>query len=305
MILSTRTYILTIFGDKSMIIVKLIGGMGNQLFQYAIGRNLSLIHNTELKLDISLPQKPGERPYDLKYFNIQEAFATEEEIKELTFLKQSNLGKKIHHLFHKRPKLPKSYIRKRPPGFSPKTLDVPDNIYLDGYWQDERYFEPNADTIRNDLTFRNSQEGENKRLADIISNRQSICIHIRRGDYVDVHIAHGICNLDYYQKCIEAIAKQVKAPTFFVFSDDPQWCKDNLKLDFPTTYVNHNTGQTAYEDMRLMSQCKHNIIANSSFSWWGAWLNSNPEKIVYAPQKWFGTEKYKDITIVPNSWTSL
>ena len=136
----------------------------------------------------------------------------------------------------------------------------------------------------------------------------SVCIHIRRGDYVEDIITnqfHGVCNLDYYYRSIEYIASKIKNPYFFVFSDDPLWVKQNLILKYPCDYIDQNFGKKDYEDMRVISKCKHNIIANSSFSWWGAWLNINPNKIVIAPKNWFKSKAINTKDLIPESWFKI
>ena len=139
----------------------------------------------------------------------------------------------------------------------------------------------------------------------MISQTNSVSLHIRRGDYVSnqkTNQTHGTCDLDYYQRCITEIEKEVENPYFFVFSDEIEWVKENLKINHPAEYVDQNTGDKSYEDMRLMSQCKHNVIANSSFSWWGAWLNSYPDKIVFAPKRWFASDKHNTKDLIPEGW---
>ena len=145
-------------------------------------------------------------------------------------------------------------------------------------------------------------------MAEQISSSTPVSIHIRRGDYVnDSHTnsVHGTCGLDYYQNAMKLISGRVDKPTFFCFSDDIEWAKNKLHAQYPIIYVDHNGLDNASEDMRLMSQCKHNIIANSSFSWWGAWLNSNPDKIVIAPTKWFQKEDYDTRDLIPAGWIRL
>ena len=139
----------------------------------------------------------------------------------------------------------------------------------------------------------------------MIADSNSVSIHIRRGDYVadpTMYTSHGTCDIDYYNRCVESLTEKVKDTSFFVFSDDPQWSRDSLKLQYPAIFVDHNDMEHGYEDMRLMSQCKHNIIANSSFSWWGAWLNNNENKIVLAPEKWFAKKTYIINDMIPVQW---
>ena len=133
-------------------------------------------------------------------------------------------------------------------------------------------------------------------------------LHVRRTDYVQNALTnkiHGVCDQDYYASCVRYIGDQVSNPHFFIFSDEPQWAKDNLMFDFPMTVVDCNDASRNYEDLRLMSTCKHNIIANSSFSWWGAWLNSNPNKIICAPKQWFTDSTRNTKDLIPSNWIRL
>lgn len=139
-------------------------------------------------------------------------------------------------------------------------------------------------------------------MIDIIKSCNAVSLHIRRGDYISnatTNTIHGTCNLDYYKRAVEYIKKNSVSPIFFIFSDDIDWVKDNLHLNEKHYYIDWNNADTNYEDMRLMSLCKHNVIANSSFSWWGAWLNNNPKKIVIAPQKWFNDSKLNTFDVIP------
>ena len=290
-----------------MIIVYLKGGLGNQMFQYALGRHLAEIHKTELKLDISAYDYDGPLGYSLGIFNTVQSFAAEEEIKKLKHLDQSDFQKWLHNLFHSHPKISKTFIRWNKPEFNPKILSLPNNIYLEGYWNSEKYFKNIEKIIRREFTIKIPQTGKNKELAETISSKQSVSIHIRRGDYVldkQTNQTHGTCGLDYYHRCIESLARSIPEPHFFVFSDDPDWCRNNLRPSYPITFVSHNDMAHSYEDMRLMSRCKHNIIANSTFSWWAAWLNPNNDKLVYAPKKWFNNESGRKHSndIIPPQW---
>ncbi len=288
-----------------MIIVYLKGGLGNQMFQYALGRHLAEIHNTELKLDISAYDYDGPLEYFLEPYNVQQSFASLEEIKSLTMIKQNKFQKWCYGLFHNHPKRPRTFIRENHTTFKPRILKLPNNIYLEGYWCTEKYFIDIADIIRREFTIKTPQTGKNEELAEMISSKQSVSLHIRRGDYVldkQTNQTHGTCGLDYYYRCVESLACSVKEPHFFVFSDDSDWCRNNLQFPYPLTFVSHNDMAHSYEDLRLMSQCKYNIIANSTFSWWAAWLNPNEDKLVFAPKKWF-TNKRKDASdIIAAEW---
>jgi Glycosyl transferase family 11 len=286
-----------------MIIVNLKGGLGNQMFQYALGRNLAIKNDTTLKLDISSLSQAKEigniyRPFALDSFNIKNELATTTEIKTLGY---------PYGVFSKYIKLIKQKIfRQFNVVFAKKILDLKDNQYLEGFWQSPKYFESIREVLLNDFTL--SQELSFTALAvqaQIISTT-SVSVHIRRGDYVEnksVKNEFGICSISYYQKAIEHIYASVTNPTFFVFSDDIPWVKENIPLPVSAIYIQDPNISTV-EELVLMSQCQHNIIANSSFSWWAAWLNQNPEKIVIAPTPWFDTIAY-DKDLIPASWIQL
>jgi len=275
-----------------MIIIQLKGGLGNQMFQYAMGRRVAHANNTDLKLDISWFNNIGvnytPRKYSLQPFNIIENFASINEIKALKRGRIHNLTKRI-------------LTKER---FS-------NNVYLSGYWQNEKYFKDIEDIIRKEFTLK--KPIRNKYI-DLINHTNSVSLHIRRGDYVinpEYRKTLGACPLSYYHKAIRNILNFVTHPHFFIFSDDIKWAKNNLKFKHPVTFVSNkeqyllkNTN-TDYEDLILMSKCKHNIIANSSFSWWGAWLNSNPDKIVIAPKKWFNDLSLTNKDLIPELWMKI
>ena len=285
-----------------MIIVKLVGGMGNQMFQYAAGRRLAIKHKTILKLDLSflLDKTPREnftyRAYDLDVYNIQENFTSFiDKIKQK--LKLINVIQQPHYHFYK------------------KILSAPDNSYLVGFWQSEKYFIDIEQIIRKDFTLKSDLDYETKKMAEKIKSLNAVCVHVRRGDFVSNPVAnkfHGVCNLEYYLKGIDYIADRVSNPHFFVFSDDLEWCKKNLQIDYPFTIVSHIYAGKEFEfKLKLMTLCKHYIISNSSFAWWGVWLNKNLEKIVIAPKKWFNdTSRFNDtlintIDLIPETWIRI
>ncbi len=288
-----------------MIIVRLIGGLGNQMFQYSFGKSLSIQNNTELKLDRTFldDKSPKEnftfRDFELDVFQLKPIFSTKTEIN--SFFVPSFFDK-IRAIY-----TPKEVI-------SEHILETPfsntvsnKHLYFEGYWQNEFYFTKYSKEIREDFQFRHLPLGLNAELVKTIQNCNSISLHVRRGDYASnpvIQSVHGILGLDYYQKAILYLKDKIENPHYFVFSDDSDWCQSNLKIDFPTTYIDHNSGKNSFEDMRLMSLCKHNIIANSSFSWWGAWLNAHSEKIVIAPEKWFSNSAMPT-EIIPLNWIKL
>lgn len=196
------------------------------------------------------------------------------------------------------------YYCKSPLYFDPNIFKDKGNTYYWGYWQNERYFSNISDQIRSDFTFRNRFSEKNVWIKDMINSTNSVSIHIRRGDYVD-HPRHGgICDTEYYHKAIKYIDTKILTATYFVFSNDIAWCKNNLDIA-NCYYIDWNKGEESYIDMQLMSLCQHNIIANSSFSWWGAWLNNNSHKIVISPSRWFNEGAHDINDIIPNSWICL
>lgn len=281
-----------------MIIVKLRGGLGNQLFQYALGRHLAVLNQTELKLDVSLLDEINDwtyRTYGLGEFNIKATLATKDEINRLRrawrgfakFLGGKNAI--LEPYFH---------------FYSPALL-LKDGVYLDGYWQSEKYFRDIVHLIREDLTPKTPLSKPCQAFKEFMTQCNSVSVHIRRGDYASTSKANRYlkpCEADYYQKAIDYLINWVSKPVFFIFSDDILWVKANFKIDFPTHYIEGNSAQ---EDLLLMASCQHHIIANSTFSWWGAWLNRHPDKIVTAPQKWFSTERFDTRDLLPETWIRL
>lgn len=291
-----------------MIITKLIGGLGNQMFQYATGRRLGYKLGVELKLDISAFDEYRLRGYDLGAFNIQENIATAQEVQKLTQRKKSLFNRLVRRVLRREPKLPTSYVKEKHFHFDPCILNASDGVYLDGYWQSEKYFIDIDQIIREDFTLKKEQVGKDKEIGGNISSCESVSLHIRRGDFVSnarTSTIHGTCNLNYYYRCVEEITKNVKNPHFFIFTDDTGWVSKNVKLSYPATVIDHNGRKKSYEDLMLMSLCSHNIIANSSFSWWGAWLNRNPNKMVFAPLRWFAKDDISTRDLIPEKWRRI
>lgn len=286
-----------------MIIVNLKGGIGNQLFQYALGRHLALKNNTELKLDISGLDKANKvgdiyRPFDLDSFSIKATIANNDEVSKLKY--PYGLLSKAWRWFSFKILKEKNLV------FDPKVLKWSDNLYLDGYWQSPKYFDDIRETLLSELVFNRTLSASAQDYLKKIEINNSIALHVRRGDYIKnptVLKEFGICSNDYYTKAVKYISENVTHPIFFVFSDDIEWAKENIQLPDSTTYVK-GKDMTAVEDLVLMSKCQHNIIANSSFSWWSAWLNDHFDKIVIAPAPWFDTIEY-DKDLIPKSWIQI
>lgn len=179
-------------------------------------------------------------------------------------------------------------------------------FFVDEYYQNEKYFIDIADEIKKEFVLKNDFSAKAKEYLQRIENSNSVSLHIRRGDYVankKINAYHGVCGLDYYNEAMKIIKEKINNPIFFVFSDDIHWAEENLK---GTEFVFVSCPEIEdVEELILMSKCKHNIIANSSFSWWGAWLNKNPEKIVIAPKRWFNDKKAEQINIAPANWLRI
>ena len=286
-----------------MIVVRLIGGLGNQMFQYAVGRRLAHVHETELKLDCSWFATQDLRDYELGALNICEVFASDEEIARLATRTRSLLGTLLGR--PRRPG-PMSIVEKHY-HFDPAVLDLPSGVHLQGYWQSPKYFEDVAPIIREELSLKGALSDANAALAQRMRAEPSVSVHVRRGDYVsDAHTnaVHGTCDAAYYQEAMQRILEVEPTVHAFVFSDDPAWVRAEMKLPCPITVVEGNSAAPA-EDIRLMSLCRHHVIANSSFSWWGAWLGDNPAGRVVAPLQWFRDESKDTSTLTPDTWLRI
>lgn len=292
-----------------MIISKLAGGLGNQMFQYARGRAVTSELKTDLKLDISgfgvsnsfIYSQDTPRQYSLDVFNIKICFADKVEVEKL--IPKSTLLKKVLRRLGLSGFL-KGQAFERPGGFENNLKPVKNDSYLEGWWQDERYFKKIENIIRSEFTLKLAIGSKAQDYFNEIKRYNAVGVHVRRGDYISNKNAsayHGVCSLEYYQAAIKIVSEKIEAPIFFIFSDDLEWCRNNLNINYPTVFVSDNKD---YEDLILLSACRHNIIANSSFSWWAAWLNNNPEKIIIAPQRWFNDEKINP-GIIPTEWIKI
>ncbi len=297
-------------GRFGLIISCIIGGLGNQMFQYAAARALALARGLPLRLDVS-----GFDGYGLHQgFELQRVFHCEAELASAADLRDV-LGWRAAPVLRRvlaRPGL----AALRGPAFVVEPhfhywagiRDVPATAYLQGYWQSQKYFADAASALRTDFAFRQPLSAENAAWAERIGRCAAVSLHVRRGDYVSdarTHAAHGVCSPDFYRAAARHIAGCVDAPEFFVFSDDIAWARDNLGIGHPCHYLDHNRGAESYNDMRLMSLCRHHILANSSFSWWGAWLNPGTDKVVVAPSRWFAGGERRVDDLFPNGWVTL
>lgn len=288
-----------------MIVARIMGGLGNQMFQYAAARRLALARNTELRLDVEYFAAQSKRQFALDGWRIRGAVATP---CELSLFLPRKRGQRIANLLRARWRGEPSpaILREQQFHFQPEVLSAPNNSYLDGYWQSEKYFAEIADTLREEFTPALPLGARASTLAAEIAARDSISVHVRRGDYVQeagVREIHGVCPLEYYQESVHRLAETISDPHCYVFSDDPAWVENNLHLDVPCTFVAPESAGGEVVDLHLMSRCRHHVIANSSFSWWAAWLNPSPHKRVLAPARWFAQGAGRDTRdLLPPAW---
>lgn len=293
-----------------MIIGNIIGGLGNQMFQYAAARALTYVRESPLRLDIAGFDGYGlHQGFELQQiFHVEPTLASAAEVRAVLGWRAAPVLKRILA----RPGLAKlrgsAFVVEPHFHYWPDIRGVPATAYLQGYWQSEKYFADAAVILRSDFAFRQPLSKANAAWAERITRCTAVSLHVRRGDYVSdpkTRAVLGPCSPDYYRSALRYVAERVATPEIFVFSDDIAWARDNLHIGFPCHYIDHNRGAESYNDMRLMSLCRHHILANSSFSWWGAWLNPRADKIVVAPARWFvGTERRLD-DLFPKGWVTL
>lgn len=282
-----------------MVIVRFKGGLGNQLFQYGLYKNLELL-GKDVRADISdYEENRDSRNFLLRDIGMKLVYANANDIEKYRGRLNS-----IIEIVRRKYGLRKSYFGEKEDIFD-KKIFLLDDIYLDGFWQNELYFKEIESEIREEL-IKLLYQNDNVKKTDLknkIENENSIAVHIRRGDYIKKNsIYTNLGESDYYDKAIEHIRDKVENPVFYLFSDDTEWIKEKYRgKEF--VIVEDYEGKSEQEDLILMSKCKHNIIANSSYSWWAAWINCNNKKIVIAPKEWFSINKKTNI--VCSSWLSI
>jgi hypothetical protein len=294
-----------------MIVVRLMGGLGNQMFQYALGRRLARDRGVPLKLDTTFYDTQRERRVDtprvyaLGGWRIQAELATSAELAEFP---DSSPGRRtrIMALFKRR--RAGTTVVERSLRFDPAVLDVRPPALLVGYWQSQRYFSPIASLLHQEFAPAHPPCRHAESLGALVSDSGAISVHVRRGDYVTntvTHEYHGVCSPEYYAGACTLVAKRVHTPHFLVFSDEPDWAASELKLPGRTTVVAHDAACHPHDDIWMMSRCSHHVIANSSFGWWGAWLGRNPSKTVVAPKRWFNGTAQQPEDLIPEHWIRL
>ena len=294
-----------------MIIAGLNGGLGNQMFQYANARALAARKGVDFLIDASAYQwKNTHQGSEITHiFDLPAGLATKHDLARVI---GPWMSPALCRLFYSRPfvgKLQKQWVSEPHFQYWDGLEQCPNDSYLFGYWQSEKYFSDLQTLIRQDFRFRPFVDAQNIEMAAQIQGvKSAVSMHIRRGDFVKnpkAYAYHGVCPPDYYLRALNFLREQGQASELFIFSDDLEWVKFNIDLqDYKTHYVDHNRGANSYQDMALMSLCKHNIIANSSFSWWGAWLNASSDKIVIAPQNWFA-KPINTRDLIPASWMRM
>ena len=276
-----------------MITCNLMGGLGNQMFQYAIGKKISLEYDKELILDKTFLLRRDlditYRDFDLDIFNINNKIVENFVV--------TNDYKVLDEPFNA-PNMTNSI----------KNINTNENIYVSGFFQKEYYFKDIRTQILQDFNISIQDDNIKKLESDILSSN-SICINVRRGDYVtnqNTNNFHGFHGVEYINKSISEITKKIKNPMFYIFSDDIDWCVNNLKIDYPHFFVDHTyKGNKFSSYLKLMSSCKNFIIPNSTFAWWATWLNQNEEKIVYVPNNWFNVNYMNTDGLIPLNWNKL
>lgn len=286
-----------------MVRVKIFNGLGNQLFQYACGRAIQEKFGGELILDIS-DFEVNKRKYGLCNFKLNNAIKVVDKdnsfsnfrknwlikiiykfLPEIGFFVQSKFGKYLY-FGEEYKEIKKNFT---------------DNYYLYGYWQCERYFEEIKDKLKEEIVLKNPLKKSQVELVEKLEKQNSVMVHIRRGDYVKSKYYDGICDENYYKKAIKIMQERLGNPTFFVFSDEIEWVKNNWTFLENAVFVDEDNKD--FEELEIMSHCKNFIIANSSFSWWAQYLSNNEKKIVVAPQKWNNSKKKNDIYM--DNWIKI
>jgi hypothetical protein len=299
-----------------MIVVRLMGGLGNQMFQYAAGLRLAYRHQTELKLDLSflLDRSPREnfayRNFDLVVFNFPILRASPEEVRQFRCLRPSGSRNFLRRIANKLTR--RHYYFEHHLAFDPRVLELPDQTYLEGYFQNENYFSDIEQMVRRSFRLAPDESKlplATRSLAEEIRADNAICLHVRRGDYVTnpvVNRYHGICSLDYYERGLAKLRSLQAIGKIFVFSDDEDWCRENF-IDAAQFEIvgNEHAGPRASTHLWLMTLCKHFLIPNSSFSWWAAWLSDSPKKVVVRPSHWLQARESIDVDVCPPPWIKI
>jgi hypothetical protein len=289
------------------VIVCLAGGLGNQMFQYALGRRLATDWHAELMLDLSAYRRDTARRYRLDALRVQARIhpAPSGVDRALAWLLRRPLLGPVRRLF---PAIDSPVYTQQKFCYDPDVLLVGPGTYLHGYWQSERYFSHVREALRAELAPRLPLRPHVADAARRIEQACALSVHVRRGDYVHeptVARVHGTCSLEYYTRAVDHVRERAAVSAVYLFSDDPRWAIENVKTALPTILVGADGELEDFEEMYLMSRCRHHVIANSSFSWWGAWLNPRSDKIVVAPARWFNDFPADTRDLLPDGWVRI
>ena len=303
-----------------MIITRLTGGLGNQMFQYAAGLSLAEHNRTVLKLDVSwykrYPEYEAHNRYALSCFNVCEQFATEEEVdryRGIQLTRSERWLARVAHWAHfyrysRENSVRGNWYRPSSFRFSTEFFNQPDGTYLDGMFQSEKYFLPVASLLRLHFSQRYPQGEEVRRLREAIASGPSVAVHFRRGDYASNETFSkeiGVLGYQYYARSVAMMAERHPGATFYVFSDDIDWVAREFRPNVPCVFVRGIPNDDPSSSQGLMSLCDHFILANSTFGWWVAWLNPSPQKTVIAPDPWFAANHLEGGDVVPESWLKI
>jgi hypothetical protein len=299
-----------------MILVRFTGGLGNQMFQYALGTCLAVKNKTVLKTDSTFlldRSQPHEivthRNLDLDIFKVTLSEATEEEIWRFNGRPYKYLPGKIYNKLKWELSSKKNLVVEKERNFHPEILLLPDNKCLVGAWQSEKYFKPVEKELREQFRFKVPLSGIAEELGRQILNSNSLCVNVRRGDYVTSPVYNkmlGALPKEYFQEAYQLLLAKCDIDNVYVFSDDQDWCKKNFSFSKPTTFVGEEYAGPRYSTkLHLMTLCKHFIIPNSSYGWWAAWLSVREEKKVVAPLQWYKDSSLNSVDIVPESWMKI
>ena len=287
-----------------MIVARIEGGLGNQMFQYAFGLQLASQNQTELILDLASYGSRPDHGYLLNQFSIDAREMLPSERKRIPGKYRTGKRSLIPLLRLTSNRLQR--LRERPFGFGENYMSAGDNRYLVGYWQSEKFFRDVVPRIREQFQPRSPLSTPSARIHERMLSRSSIAIHVRRGDYITSKpMATRNLSLEYYQLCVEMQLEKRPQSEVYLFSNDMQWCREHLKLPCPVHFIDYNNNATAHEDLWLMTAAESCIIANSTFSWWGAYLSRRSNNTVYAPSSWYRPNTLDDQHINCGQWVTV
>ena len=289
--------------NNKVVIVKIKAGLGNQLFQYALGYVLAKKNITPLKLDLSWYETSPHRQFELDKLNISGKIATKEEIShsEVNAAGIDRSWYRMRNFFT--PYYKQAVVYEKDHRFDSRIFEVPKTVYLSGYWQSEKYFLDKEEVLKKEFSLKSDLITQVvKDMTGSILSYEGVALHVRRTDYSRL-TTHPLLPMTYYKDAIRLLSQQISSPHFFVFSDNISWVKTHLRIEFPHTWVSNPKLFTNTQELYLMTHCRHHIVANSSFSWWGAWLGSHPAQTVIAPQSPFVGWDTRDY--FPERWIKI